>query len=544
MRAKFLTLVLLLTTGVGAVFAQAIFPVQNEKGKYGYVDASGNKIVDYKFDEATDVDKDGIARVMQKDKWGLINERGEIILNTGYTDIGKFVNGMARVSKGNKFGYINMQGEFVIPLKFSFIGTPNEDGLIWVATGKTLENAKYGLYKWDKLLVKPENDRLGVFAMAGNTDLTDGSCYKLTIRNQITSNFSQLPKNKSNYYWVVKKGKTGLVNEDGVYALKPGNYFVAMPTEDIVSMARILNGTFYYNYVFLDGNERRMFSSDVRDKDTEDQIKRPFLAQFHNGIAYNRINGEYYFIDTTGEKVSDTFSKLYILEDKGFLVKRRRYWGTLDPYGKYLIEPSYADIRDRHSKEYILAAQKDEDGKYGFIDYTGKEIIPFMYEDAYMFTGGRAYVKTNNGWGVVSKENKQLIAPKWENILTAPNADDYLLWVVDSKDSKWHCRNLTNDTSAFNDSYDSVLSFSNYNDRYVSFVTLDKKYGVVDEHGEVIIPVTFDDKEAATNAMDYLQFIGKDKMGKFEAFRYKLRSEPKCNSTMLDDKVDEDLWDF
>jgi hypothetical protein len=89
-----------------------------------------------------------------------------------------------------------------------------------------------------------------------------------------------------------------------------------------------------------------------------------------------------------------------------------------------------------------------------------------------------------------------------------------------------------------------VLSFSNYNDRYVSFVTLDKKYGVVDEHGEVIIPVTFDDKEAATNAMDYLQFIGKDKMGKFEAFRYKLRSEPKCNSTMLDDKVDEDLWDF
>jgi hypothetical protein len=48
-------------------------------------------------------------------------------------------------------------------------------------------------------------------------------------------------------------------------------------------------------------------------------------------------------------------------------------------------------------------------GKFGFIDRAGREVIPCIYDDAYKFTEGFAVVKLNNKFGFIDKLGKQVI---------------------------------------------------------------------------------------------------------------------------------------
>ena len=47
-------------------------------GKWGFIDANGNKVVDYKYDYATELNEYGFAGIKLNDKWGIINSNGEI----------------------------------------------------------------------------------------------------------------------------------------------------------------------------------------------------------------------------------------------------------------------------------------------------------------------------------------------------------------------------------------------------------------------------------------------------------------------------------
>lgn len=53
-------------------------------GKWGFVDASGNKVIDYKYDKVTEVNKYGFAGIEQNDKWGIIDSNGKIIVEPKY----------------------------------------------------------------------------------------------------------------------------------------------------------------------------------------------------------------------------------------------------------------------------------------------------------------------------------------------------------------------------------------------------------------------------------------------------------------------------
>ena len=53
--------------------------------------------------------------------------------------------------------------------------------------------------------------------------------------------------------------------------------------------------------------------------------------------------------------------------------------------------------------------------KYGFIDKTGKEVIPIKYDDAYSFSEGLALVKLNNKYGFIDKTGKEVIPIKYDD---------------------------------------------------------------------------------------------------------------------------------
>ena len=55
------------------------------------------------------------------------------------------------------------------------------------------------------------------------------------------------------------------------------------------------------------------------------------------------------------------------------------------------------------------------DGKRGFIDETGREVITPRYEDAGIFSEGLAAVKQDGKWGFIDTQGREVISPRYED---------------------------------------------------------------------------------------------------------------------------------
>ena len=58
---------------------------KSQDGKWGFVDKSGNVVVDYIYDKVTDLNSYGYAGIKLDGKWGVVNANGEVIVEPTYT---------------------------------------------------------------------------------------------------------------------------------------------------------------------------------------------------------------------------------------------------------------------------------------------------------------------------------------------------------------------------------------------------------------------------------------------------------------------------
>lgn len=91
-----------------------VFPENNlyakeEEGKWGFIGKEGNIVVDYQFDEVTELNQYGFAGVKKDGKWGVIDQNGNIIVDNKYelNIQGKpnFIHEYYKVSYGNGESY-------------------------------------------------------------------------------------------------------------------------------------------------------------------------------------------------------------------------------------------------------------------------------------------------------------------------------------------------------------------------------------------------------------------------------------------------------
>lgn len=93
------------------------------------------------------------------------------------------------------------------------------------------------------------------------------------------------------------------------------------------------------------------------------------------------------------------------------LVRLNDKYGFVDKTGKEVIPLKYEyaySFREGLSKVRL-------NGKYGFVDKTGKEIVPQKYDFVDFFPEDLARVKINDKWGFVDKTGKEVIPLKYEN---------------------------------------------------------------------------------------------------------------------------------
>ena len=107
---------------IGSVNEERALVIKEDK--VGYLNAKGREIIAPKFEVFPNVEQlggfiNGYAKIKSKDKFGLIDSLGEIVLPTLFSDVGNYSELIA-ISKGNGYGYTDNSTRLKIPYMYEY----------------------------------------------------------------------------------------------------------------------------------------------------------------------------------------------------------------------------------------------------------------------------------------------------------------------------------------------------------------------------------------------------------------------------------------
>lgn len=157
-------------------------------------------------------------------------------------------------------------------------------------------------------------------------------------------------------------------------------------------------------------------------------------------------------------------------------------WGKMRDLAKQLLK---YDVVDSFIEGLAKVRIGDyQTGKVGFIDQTGKEVIPLKYDDAWFFTEGLARVKLNGKLGFIDKTGKEVIPFNQTPIY--PFSDGLARFKLNNK---WGFIDQNGkEILIVKKEYDNVGSFY----EGLARVKLNNKFGFIDKTGKEVIPLKYD----------------------------------------------------
>ncbi len=127
-------------------FSEGLAKVDDNDGKFGFIDETGELVVPCKWESADDF-SEGLAKVQNDNgKWGFIDKTGKVVIPCKWRLAGNFSEGLAYVKDDNgKWGFIDKTGQIVIPCKWKQ-AWPFSEGLaaVWDDNGKWVYIDKTG----------------------------------------------------------------------------------------------------------------------------------------------------------------------------------------------------------------------------------------------------------------------------------------------------------------------------------------------------------------------------------------------------------------
>lgn len=103
--------------------------------------------------------------------------------------------------------------------------------------------------------------------------------------------------------------------------------------------------------------------------------------------------------------VPPKYENAYLYEDGYGRIFESELSGLVSPEGKVLIEPKYSYISDfRHGR----AIYSNRDGKLGYLDEQGREVIPAQYDQAFGFKKGFAIVQKGNEYFLINPDGSTI----------------------------------------------------------------------------------------------------------------------------------------
>ena len=137
-----------------------------------------------------------------------------------------------------------------------------------------------------------------------------------------------------------------------------------------------------------------------------------YAFPFYEGFAVVKKYDRYGMIDRNNKEVfpikyeivtSMYQGLLFAGDDEGLAMYNNRF--------EQLTEPIYTELIGRTDDRILVA----RDGKYGYLDTLGREVIPCKYDVAGLFDQQRASVSINNKWGIIDTSGHIILPIEYDN---------------------------------------------------------------------------------------------------------------------------------
>lgn len=173
----------------------------------------------------------------------------------------------------------------------------------------------------------------------------------------------------------------------------------------------------------------------------------PQGASFSCGAAAVQLsNGRCAFIDTLGRQLfGRTFDNVRPFNEGYALVREDGHWGVLDRNGHLTLPTQFESVTE-NKKGLFLAGKIHRmalydynmkpltdtvysgtlgtsegrvsvvrNGKYGFVDRTGREVVPCIYDETGLFQQGRTLVRLGDRYGIVDTTGRIVLPIEYAN---------------------------------------------------------------------------------------------------------------------------------
>ncbi len=163
-------------------------------------------------------------------------------------------------------------------------------------------------------------------------------------------------------------------------------------------------------------------------------------------------------------------------------IKYKGKYGFMDETGKIVIPCQWEEVEQFNEG---LAKVKDFNGKWGFVDKTGRIVTPCKWQKAVFFSEGLAMVQNQKGkYGFIDIIGKEVIPCKWERAIR------FIEGLACVKDQNGRC--------GFIDKTGKVVIPCEwkyaiaFKEGLARVEDQNGKYGFIDKTGEFVIPCTWD----------------------------------------------------
>lgn len=338
-------------------------------GKYGIINLEGKQLLEPKYEEITALSNiENAFLIKNNGLYGIADNNGQIIIEPKYSEI-------KNLGEDNKSGYIVKEPD-------------SKYGIVDYAQTQVLEN-KYDEIKQisgNDLYVVKENNTTKVVEKGGNEIISD------------VEDVSDILTNKENGIIFINAGKYGVMNLEGEITV-PATY------DDLKEGG---NGIFIakkdgkYGIIDLSQTEKVPFNYTNISFNSKANI---YIAE-KDEVNTSLIDNTYQ------EKLSGIL--LDIDDEKGYISMKI---GDDTKYYNFRFEEKQNS--EIFTSNTIFLSKKN--GKYGFVDKSGKVVVDYIYDDAKEQNAqGFAAVKKDGKWGSINAKGEIVCDPKYE-------LDNYLL---------------------------------------------------------------------------------------------------------------------
>ena len=316
----------------------------------------------------------------------------------------------------------------------------------------------------------------------------------------IPAKYDEVREIEDDYYSVGADHKVGVIDKNGKEILEPKYYFIWGFSDGLFSLQ-------------IDGIGGKRGFADRNGKEVIPFIYKD-AREFSEGIcAVAKDNKKWGLIDKTGKEISEfKYDRLSSFSDGVVYAELAGKYGILDKQGKEVISLDPEGLaspqtlldnaeKGKNTGAFIFDNCQDFSenlgavklrGKYGFIDKSGKIVIPIIYSYVEPFYKGTAIVGLDNKMRIIDKTGKTIKDLEYASVGWA--REDFANVKLNGKFGRIE---RTTGKEIFPTVYESIVRF---NKDLTAWAKLDGKWGIIDKSGKAVVPFKYNERDYLWNS--------------------------------------------